>query len=110
MDVSEEIDLIVVYALQLTPEHLEAVHVDWLPAQEEVREFFTPRRPRAIILGRGAGGALDAVRGTLGVTHVIDGDWMTFECVAANGGAGGVALVRQSRVGEMPTDPLGGQT
>ena len=45
VDDSEEIDLAVFYALQLTPEHLEAVDVDWLPAQEEVREFFTPRRP-----------------------------------------------------------------
>ena len=53
-------------------------------------------RPRAVILGRGAGGALDAVRGTLDVTHVIDVDGMTFECFAANGGAGGVALVRQT--------------
>ena len=39
---------------------------------------------------------MDAVRGTLNVTHVIDVDWMTFECPAAKGGAGGVALVRQS--------------
>ena len=28
-------------------------------------------------------------------THVIDSDWMTFECIAANGGSGGATLVRQ---------------
>ena len=31
VDVSEEIDLAVFYALQLTPEHLEAVDVDFCP-------------------------------------------------------------------------------
>ena len=92
VDVSEEIDLAVFYALQLTPERLGAVDVDWLPAQEEVQEFFTLRRPRAVILGRGVGRTLDAVRLILDVTHVIDGDWMSFECVAANGGAGGCLL------------------
>ena len=96
VDVSEEIDLVVFYALQLNPEHLEAVDVDWVPAQEEVQEFFTPRRSRAVILGRGTGGALDAVIGTLDVTPVIEVDGMTSECVVANGGAGGVALMRQS--------------
>ena len=95
VDVSE-IDLVVFHALQFTPEHLEAVDVDWLPAQEEVQGFFTPRRPRAVILGRGTGGTLDAVRRTLDVNPVIEVDGMTFGCVAANGGAGGVALVRQS--------------
>ena len=35
VDVSEEIDFVILNALQLTPEHLEAVDVDWLPAQEE---------------------------------------------------------------------------
>ena len=61
---SVKIDLVVFYALQLNPEHLEVVDVDWLPAQEEVQEFFTPRKSRAVIRGRGAGGALDAVRRT----------------------------------------------
>ena len=32
VDVSEEIDLVDFYALQLNPEHLEAVDVDWVPA------------------------------------------------------------------------------
>ena len=108
VDVSE-IDLVVFHALQFTPEHLEAV--DWLPAQEEVQGFFTPRRPRAVILGRGTGGTLDAVRRTLDVTPVIEVDGMTFECVAANGGAGGVALVRQSLELEKCQPILsGGQT
>ena len=85
--------------------------MDLMTAQEEVQEFFTPRRPREVILGKGAGGTLDAVREILDVTHVIAGDWMTFECVAANSGAGGAALVRQSLELEKCQPILsGGQT
>ena len=41
---------------------------------------------RAVILHRRAGGALQAATEMLGITHVFDFDWMTFECIAANGG------------------------
>lgn len=90
-----EENIAVFYAIQLTPERLEPSDEGWLMAQEEVQQFFTSRKPRAVVLGRGAGGTLQAVTETLEVTHVIDPDWMTFECINANGGPGEATLIRQ---------------
>lgn len=62
---------------------------------QEVQTLFIPRKPRAVILGRGAGGALQAASGLLDITCVVDSDWKTFDCIRSNGGAGDVKLVRQ---------------
>ncbi len=90
-----DLNLTICYGLQLTPESLGATNVACLPARVEVRKFLAPRKPRAVILGRGSGGALQAVRDTLQVTHAIDQDWMTFACILATGRPDGAELVRQ---------------
>ena len=96
VDSGEEFNLAVCYGLQLTPEALGAGDEDFLLAQGEVQEFFTMRRPNAVILGRGAGGASQAVKGSMNVTHIVCEDWMMFEFLRSNGGSDGVVLVRQS--------------
>ena len=88
-----EVNLAVFYATQLS--QLSPERVEELEPFDETPEFFTARKPRAVILGRGAGGTLPAVEETLEVTHVIDGDWMTFECIRANGGSGEASLFCQ---------------
>eukprot|EP00752_Nemacystus_decipiens_P016023 g14325.t1 len=96
LDDMEEENLTVFYALQITPTKLGCGDEEWIAAQGEVQAFLEPRKPRAVVLGRGSGGMLQAVDETLDVTHVIDQDWMTFACIGANGGPGGATLVRHS--------------
>ena len=67
-----------------------------MKAQTQVQTFFTPRKPRAVILGRGAGGALQAAAPMLEVTCVIDSHWQTFDCIRENEGAGDTRLIRQT--------------
>lgn len=86
-DGSEE-NLAVLYALQLTPDTPTSEDGEYVLAYELAQLFFKTRKPRAIILGRGAGGALQATSGLLDVACVIDSDWKTFECIRVNGGAG----------------------
>ncbi|CAB1106551.1 unnamed protein product [Ectocarpus sp. CCAP 1310/34] len=94
VDDSKEESLTTFYALHLMPEQLGDSDQEWLPVQEEVQQLFTARKPRAVFLGRGAGGALEAMKDALEVTHVIAQDWMTFACLGANGRARGADLAR----------------
>ena len=86
-DLGEE-NLAAFFALQLTPETLGPADGEWMEAQTQVQTFFTPRKPRAVILGRGAGGALQAAAPMLEVTCIIDSHWQTFDCIRENEGAG----------------------
>ena len=67
-DLGEE-NLATFFALQLTPETLGPADGEWMEAQTQVQTFSTPRKPRAVILGRGEGGALQAAAPMLEVTR-----------------------------------------
>lgn len=95
IDDLEEENLSVFYALQITPEALTSRQGEYLTAYQQAQSLLTPRKPKAAILGRGAGGTLQAVAGLLEVACVIDSDWKTMKCIRVNGGAGDADLIRQ---------------
>eukprot|EP00752_Nemacystus_decipiens_P016639 g14879.t1 len=84
----------VIWALQHTFEMPDPTDHRRLAVYEEVREALTPRRPRAGVLGCGAGGALPALGDTLRVDTAIEPDWTTLECARANAWSHSVTLVR----------------
>ena len=98
--------LSVLFALQLTPEEPESQDIRGATAFEQVRTFLSLRKPRATVIGCGAGGALVAAEDILNVTCIIDPDWRTLECIRANGGAQGVNLVRLPLTLKDCRDPL----
>ena len=83
------------YAVQLTPDTPVNEKEIWTANYEQVRSFLSQRPPRAVIMGRGAGGALTATDGLVDLTCVFDSDWRTLEFIRANGGARNAELRRQ---------------
>ncbi|CAB1112528.1 unnamed protein product [Ectocarpus sp. CCAP 1310/34] len=90
------LSLPVLWALQHRLETPEPGDHARLAAYAETREAFTPKRPRAAVLGCGAGGSLLALGEMLDVQTAIDPDWTAIECARANDWSYNVNLVRTS--------------
>eukprot|EP00903_Cladosiphon_okamuranus_P016079 g14843.t1 len=82
----------VIWALQHTPEDPDSSDHQSQATYEEARQAFTPRRPRTVVLGCGAGGAFSAIGEMLLVDTAIEPDWTTIECFRANTWSHGVTL------------------
>lgn len=96
IDYFGEENLAVFYALQLTSEVLTPADEEYVSAYEQAQPFCTSRIPGAVILGRGAEGAQQAVEGLLDVVYVIDPDWKTFKCIRVNGPAENATCAKHS--------------
>eukprot|EP00903_Cladosiphon_okamuranus_P005922 g5853.t1 len=89
-----DLPLAVLWALQHSPAPLDPMDHHSIRAHEEVCHTLSPRHPRAVILGCGAGGAMLALRDVLQVHTAIDPDWTALECARANSWSQDVTLVR----------------
>lgn len=89
-----DFDVVTLYALHITPEIPADDDIQRLRDYREVRATLSPRLPRAVILGCGAGGALLALKDILLVEAAIDPDWVTLECARANSWGQDTRLVR----------------
>ncbi|CAB1114741.1 unnamed protein product [Ectocarpus sp. CCAP 1310/34] len=89
-----ELPLHVAWALQHALEPPDPTDHARLAAYEEVRQAFTPRRPRTVVLGCGAGGALLALGETLTIDTAIDPEWTALECARTNAWSYNTNLVR----------------
>eukprot|EP00903_Cladosiphon_okamuranus_P006352 g6222.t1 len=89
-----DLPLAVLWALQHTPAPLDPMDQHGARTHEEVRHALSPRHPRAVVLGCGAGGAMLALRDVLQMHTAIDPDWTALECARANPWSQDVTLVR----------------
>lgn len=88
-------NLSVLCAVQLTPDELDEGDDTRRDTFEDAQQFLSPRRPRIVVLGRGAGGMLLAAKDMLDVVGIISADWKTLECIRASGGTDEGKLVHR---------------
>lgn len=91
-----EENLAVLCALQLTPDMPREGNTREQEIHSKVQTFLTPRQPRIVIVGCGAGRALLEVEGSSEVAAAIDPDSKSPGCIRSNTRKGDAGFVRTS--------------